>query len=54
MVIGDARAAFATLPDGEGGEGRGREEEGEGAGADQSECITPSLLIFAIRDPTIG
>lgn len=49
MVIGDARAAFATLPDGEGGGG-----EGQGAGADQSECITPSLLIFAIRDPTIG
>ena len=44
MVIGNARAAFATLPDG----------EGEGAGADQSECITPPLLIFAIRDPTIG
>ena len=51
MVIGDARAAFATLPD---GEGEGGEEEGEGAGADQSECITPPLLIFAIRDPTIG
>ena len=49
MVIGDARAAFATLPDGEGGGG-----EGQGAGADQSECITPPLLIFAIRDPTIG
>ena len=48
MVIGDARAAFATLPDGE-GEG----EEGV-AGADQSECITPPLLIFAIRDSTIG